>query len=425
MIVVGEDLLDAALRNGGMKRVRLLARPGEGVYSFLGANPDAPTVPGRVYLSTHAASVAFGGGGREPDRVRIEVKGKGKKPRAQGYVRHGKRWDRDEVIVVPVRENLFSRFRGLLETDALSQRKLLIIGLGSGGAPVAVGLVQSGVMQFTLVDYDRLELGNIARHPLGLADVGRHKTKAMADFLRQKNPYAEVRTLEVKIGWNNQDLVKREVERADLVICATDSRQSRLVINKACVKAGKTLIIGGAYRRAYGGQVLRVRPRRSLCYECLLNWMPPATAFDQEISSVEQAQDLAYTDRPVPIEPGLASDIQPISLLMTKLSIQELLAGTPTTLRSLDEDLIAPLYKWFNRREKDEDSEKWKPLEFDIDGMHVLRWYGLAAPRHPACPVCGDYVGEKSKEAGISISQSDLDFFKGDQEEGPANGNHA
>jgi len=389
MIVVPEDLMRAAIADGRRKTVR--------------AEQEAAD------------------SGREPNRIRIKARIRGGQLRVQGYVRHGKRWDRDDVLVVPAHGELFSRFRGLLETDAISGKHVLIIGQGSGGAPVTLGLVQSGVMNLTLIDHDVLMVGNIMRHPLGLSDVGRYKTKALADFILQKNPHAKVRTLETQIGWDNIDLLRREVERADLVVGATDNRISKLVINRACVEAGKTLIIGTAFRRAYGGQVLRVRPHRSLCYQCFLDLLPES-AQDQEISSIEQAEGLAYTDRPVAIEPGLASDLAPICLLIVKLAIQELIAGIPTTLRSLDEDFAAPLYRWINRREKDTDCERWKPLAFDIDGLHPLRWYGMAIPKHPGCSVCGDYVAETCREAGVSISQSDLDFFRVANAEGSKDG---
>ena len=411
MIVVPEDLMLAAVNDGRIKRVEISARGDEEVYSLLGFSPYAPTVAGVVYSSPDALRAVVQSSGWEPERVRIKVRVKGGRLKVRGFVRRGNRWGRDDVMVVPAHGQLFSRFKGLLETDVLSGKKVLINGQGSGGAPITIGLVQSGVVDVTLIDHDRLEVGNIMRHPLGLADVGRYKTRAMADFVLQKNPDAKVRTLEVKVGWDCFDLVTREVERADLVYCAVDSRKAKRVINKACVQAGKTLIIGSAFLRAYAGQVLRVRPGRSLCYECLLKRFPE-DVYDQEISNPEQAEEIAYADHPVPIEPGLASDIAPVSLLMVKLGIQELLADSPTTLRSLDDDLVAPLYRWVNRREKDTACEKWEPLDFDVDGLHVLRWYGMAILAHPGCSVCGDYIGEECREAGVTLSEEDMAFFE-------------
>jgi len=244
-------------------------------------------------------------------------------------------------------------------------------------------------MRFILLDHDRLTVANICRHLAGLSHVGRFKTKVIRDQILDKNPYASVTTHETKVTWSNMEDLREIVRQADLVICATDSRGSRAVINKACTDENRTLIMAGAFRRAFGGQVLRIRPRLSPCYQCFLEALPEESR-NQEISSSTSSAEIAYSDQPVPVEPGLSTDIAPISMLVVKLAIQELLQGKATTLRSLDEDLTAPWYLWLNRREAETDFAQLKPLGCEIDGMHVLRWYGVAIDRNDACPTCGD-----------------------------------
>jgi hypothetical protein len=77
--------------------------------------------------------------------------------------------------------------------------------------------------------------------------------------------------------------------------------------------------------------------------------------------------------------------------MTVKLIIQEFVKGTETTLRSLDEDLVAPWYLWLNRREPGTQYQKLGPLEFNVDGIRVLRWYGIDMKPDPACPVCGNF----------------------------------
>jgi hypothetical protein len=79
--------------------------------------------------------------------------------------------------------------------------------------------------------------------------------------------------------------------------------------------------------------------------------------------------------------------------MVVKLAIQELLRGTETTLRPLDDDLVAPLYLWLNRREPGTQFEKLEPLGFSLGGLRILRWYGIDLKRDPGCPVCGDFEG--------------------------------
>lgn len=407
----------------GNNQVQLVAREDEGLYSLLSISSSLPTVPGTVFVS-EADPVDVYDIGAESDHVRILIhleRGTLKEPKitaseVRGYVRRGQKWVKDQVQAIPVREQLFSRFGSLLETDKVANKRILVIGLGSGESPVVHYLVQSGVMLFDLMDQDRLEVANIMRHLLTLADIGRYKTKAMRDFILSKNPYAKVRTWEERAGEDNLDQLRRLIQEADIVLCGTDNRPSKLIINRLCVQEQTTCIFATAFTRAYGGQVIRVRPFKSLCYQCFLMTVPEQ-AMDQEIASEELAQDLAYSDRPVAIEPGLALDIAPLSHMVARLTLMELLRGSETTLDSLYEDLVAPMYLYLNRREADTDYANLEPLEFNIDGMHVMRWYGVAIPRDPACPHCGDFCGEMGRQHGLTITEKDRQLFQHKAEE--------
>ena len=96
-----------------------------------------------------------------------------------------------------------------------------------------------------------------------------------------------------------------------------------------------------------------------------------------------------------------------------KLAIQELLAGKDTTLRSLDEDLVAPWYVFVNRRELETDYEQLEPLEFNVDGMHILRWYGIALERNPDCPCCGAFVRNMAERHGIELTEEQIAAYGG------------
>ncbi len=415
MITISGELIQGLAETAGAHRVPVTCWDDGDAYTILDDRAAGTSWTGTIHFATDVNGVDVSLIGAPEDCVRIIAKAvapdaasresdNGDAPLdVRGYARRDGHWRETPVQVVPIRSQLFSRLGGLLETGILAGKRVFLAGLGSGGAPTVIELAKAGVTLFDILDHDRLEVANVARHLAGLPHVGRHKTKFMADAIREKNPYAEVRTYEVKVSWKNLELIRRLVREADLVICATDSRESKIILNKLCVAEKKTLIIAGAFRRAYGGQILRIWPGVTLCFQCFLEAMPDK-ALDQEISGAEAAERLAYTDRPVPVEPGLSTDIAPISLMVTKLAIQELLRGQETTLDSLHEDLVAPWYLWLNRREQDTDYAKLEPLEFNIGGMHVLRWYGVAAQRNPACPVCGDFVGEMAKKHGLEVS---------------------
>jgi molybdopterin/thiamine biosynthesis adenylyltransferase len=223
-----------------------------------------------------------------------------------------------------------------------------------------------------------------------------------------RNPVAEIVTRALHIDSDSLNELSSAIDDfgADLVVCATDNRASRLLVNRLCVLAGLSAIYAGVFRRAYGGQVLRVIPGLTPCYQCFVRALP-AMALDREISSASDASQIAYSDRDVAVEPGLSADIAPIALHVAKLALLELLGGIPTTLDTLHEDLVAPLYLWLNRREADTEYATWQPMATGVGELSVLRWYGIALARDEQCAACGSMVVE-----GVDPDQSlDVSVF--------------
>ncbi|MBW1784252.1 MAG: ThiF family adenylyltransferase [Deltaproteobacteria bacterium] len=383
------------------------------VYNLLTENPSSNAVPGTLYFAESGKSIPASSIGKPNDVVRIIIKKARSKQKnfsrrnklaknVAGYIKNEKEWKSARVEIIPIKDELYSRNKGLIESDAVAGKSVALWGLGSHGSRIALHLGNSGLGALYAMDHDRYEVGNISRHVAGIPHVGRKKTNILNQLLKEINPYITVRTFEEKVEWANSEKVRDIIRKVDLVICTTDSLESRLVINTLCVQENTICIFAGAFRRAYGVQIIRVRPWESLCYQCFRMWVQEQ-ASDQEISNRNQAERLAYTDRPVPVEPGLSIDIAPVTSMVVKLAIQELLKGTETTLRSLDDDLVAPWYLWLNRREAGTQFENIEPLEYNLDGLHILRWYGINVPRHPECPVCGNFDEQLAKRAGISL----------------------
>lgn len=331
-----------------------------------------------------------------------------REPVALGRSRRPEGWTPRAVRVVESTHDIFERVRGLFETNALSAATVAIFGVGSGGSRVALELAMAGVGSFLLIDGDRIDPGNVIRHVCGLADVGRFKTKAVRDLILAKNPLADVRTRETPCTWDNARDVADLIRSADVVVCGTDTRESRLLINRISVRERKVAIFAGTFQRAYGGQVQRVTPSESACYQCFVDALPEV-ADDQEVSSAENAAARAYSDRPVAVEPGLSNDISPMSTMCVKLTILELLRGKPSTFESLYRDLSSSAFQWLNRREVNSPYESIESLE-EGAAFRVLAWYPLVFDRNPACPACGNF-GLDERFTGVQLSQDDIDKF--------------
>lgn len=123
--------------------------------------------------------------------IRVEADNRVK---SRAFIVDGEQQVEAAVKYVPRRSELYTRSKGLLEVGALEEKKVLIVGLGSGGAPIAVELAKAGVGHFILIDFDRIELHNISRHICGVNELGRLKVNAVKDAILLKNPYAQVET---------------------------------------------------------------------------------------------------------------------------------------------------------------------------------------------------------------------------------------
>jgi molybdopterin/thiamine biosynthesis adenylyltransferase len=300
------------------------------------------------------------------------------------------------LLKLPEHEDLYSRSKGLLETDILSKKRVAFFGLGSGGGIIAVELAKAGVGNFVLYDFDRFEKGNICRHVLGAESLGRFKTKAIKDAILNRNPYANVETHEMDIE-QHIEFVTQNTASCDLIIAATDTTSSRFIANDIALKTGVTALFGRAFTRARGGDILRVRPKQQDC-PCLGCVWEGLKLHQEEITSVRQAQIEypAYSDDPIEIlrvnktfvEVGLCADILPISVMMLKLALVELVGPTSEGMAALYDELKFAYYIWANRREGF--AQGFAAFGTDRLKPCIMQWLPSGLKKKETCLVCNN-----------------------------------
>lgn len=166
----------------------------------------------------------------------------------------------------------YSRQIMLPDVDIDGQEKLLaarvlIIGLGGLGSPVAMYLAAAGVGCLVLADFDAVDLTNLQRQIAHTsARIGMNKAVSAAQGLRELNPEIAIECIEKILDSDN---LAAQVQQADVVVDCTDNFQTRFAINAACVAAKVPLVSGAAIRLE--GQVAVFDPRNetSPCYRCL------------------------------------------------------------------------------------------------------------------------------------------------------------
>lgn len=154
--------------------------------------------------------------------------------------------------------------------ERLARARVLIIGAGGLGSPVALYLAAAGLGTIGIMDADVVSLSNLQRQIIHFtADVNKPKVQSAAEKIGQLNPAVQVITYDQFLTEANALDIIRDY---DFVLDCTDSFASKYLVNDACVLAGKPFCAGGVVR--YGAQVMTHIPG-SACYRCIFP-EPPA-----------------------------------------------------------------------------------------------------------------------------------------------------
>jgi adenylyltransferase/sulfurtransferase len=221
----------------------------------------------------------------------------------------------------------------------LKAARVLAVGAGGLGSPLALYLAAAGVGTIGLVDFDVVDASNLHRQVLfGSSDVGRPKLEAAAERLREINPHVRVEPYPHRLTSANALEI---VGAFDVVADGTDNFPTRYLVNDACVLTGRPNVYASIYR--FEGQASVFADRAGPCYRCLYAEPPPPDL----VPSCAEAGVLG-------ILPGLLGTIQATETLKRILGIGDSLVGRLLLVDAL-----------------------------------TMRFREMRVRRNPACAVCG------------------------------------
>ncbi len=232
---------------------------------------------------------------------------------------------------------------GVEGQQRLIQSRVLVLGLGGLGSPVAMYLAAAGIGRLVLADFDRVELSNLQRQIVhATPDIGRLKVDSAQDTLQALNPDVVLETIPRRL---DEQALLAQVDRADVVVDASDNFETRHALNAASVGTRTPLVSGAAMRLE--GQVTVFRPDLAdgPCYRCLY------PAGDEPRETCTETGVLA------PLL-GIIGSIQATETIKLLLDAGDVLAG-----RLLLLDAVR------------------------------MQWRSLKLRKDPACPVCGEKRG--------------------------------
>lgn len=154
----------------------------------------------------------------------------------------------------------------------LKNARVLCVGAGGLGSPLALYLAAAGIGTLGLVEFDTVDLSNIQRQVLyATADVGRSKLDAACERLRQLNPDIEIVPHALRLDADNAMALIRGY---NVVVDGSDNFATRYLVNDAAVAAGIPNVHASVYR--FDGQLSVFDAARGPCYSCVFPEPPPA-----------------------------------------------------------------------------------------------------------------------------------------------------
>ncbi|MGC6493071.1 MAG: molybdopterin-synthase adenylyltransferase MoeB [Myxococcota bacterium] len=203
----------------------------------------------------------------------------------------------------------------------LKAASVLVVGAGGLGSPVLEYLTAAGVGHLLIADDDRVELSNLQRQVLHSSnDLGTPKVASAAARLHSLNPHVHVETHQTRV---TRDNVLDLVQRADVVVDATDNFQTRYLLNDACVMRDKPLVYGAIYR--FEGQASVFNHNGGPNYRDLFPEPPPA----HHAPNCAEAGVLG-------VLPAVIGSIQATETLKILLGIGSTLSGRLVLYHALD-----------------------------------------------------------------------------------------
>ena len=252
----------------------------------------------------------------------------------------------------------------------LKAARVLCIGAGGLGSPLALYLGAAGVGTLGIVDFDVVDYTNLQRQIIhSTADVGRKKLDSAADKLKAINPFVNVRKIETRLSSENALELFRDF---DIIADGTDNFPTRYLVNDASVITGKPNVYGSIFR--FEGQASVFATREGPCYRCLYPEPPPPGL----VPSCAEGGVLG-------ILPGLVGVIQATEVVKLILGI-----GDPLIGRLLLVDALGMKFRELNLR------------------------------KNPECPVCGknpsitklvdyeEFCGIRGEEQAVETSTADI-----------------
>tara|TARA_Y100000590_G_scaffold351924_1_gene404286 strand:+ start:569 stop:1327 length:759 start_codon:yes stop_codon:yes gene_type:complete len=163
---------------------------------------------------------------------------------------------------------------GIIGQKKILSTKVLVIGAGGLGCPVAEFLVRSGIGALGIVDYDKVSLSNLHRQSLyEKSDIGKSKVLIVKKILNRINPVTKVQSYNLKLNSIN---IKKVIQKYDYVVDGSDNFKTKFLLNDFCLKYRKFLVSGAISK--FDGHIFSFdfKNKKTPCLRCFFQETKPS-----------------------------------------------------------------------------------------------------------------------------------------------------
>jgi len=161
---------------------------------------------------------------------------------------------------------------GIVGQKKIITSKVLIIGAGGLGCPIADYLSRAGVGTIGIADFDKINLSNIHRQNLyDTKDIGKYKVDVVKKKIKLINPFTKIKTYKKKITHKNLNNI---IKNFDIIIDGSDNFKTKFLVNKYSIKYKKKLIVGAISK--FDGHVFTFdfNNKKTPCLRCFYQSEP-------------------------------------------------------------------------------------------------------------------------------------------------------
>ena len=151
--------------------------------------------------------------------------------------------------------DVFSMHTGILESDIMRTKGIILIGCGSVGSLFALDLARAGVGRFMLIDSGTVGYHDICRHLYGIFDVGKDKADAIEERILQINPYADISTFRGGIQEVPLNFLMDYCGSNTIIVSEGNDREVDLYANEIAQQAGIPFMSIGCCERTFAGEI--------------------------------------------------------------------------------------------------------------------------------------------------------------------------